>query len=78
MQFFDFFFLVGPVTLKKPVRTSVQVFSGRITKPVWFLKLCVQGVAQNLGFVYRYEAKQAAMIQLRLPTEHPPFDLIGS
>jgi hypothetical protein len=38
MQFF-WFFLVGPVTLKKPVRASVQVFSGRTTEPVWFLKL---------------------------------------
>jgi hypothetical protein len=33
------FFLVGPVTLKKPMKASVQVFSGRTTKPVWFLKL---------------------------------------
>jgi hypothetical protein len=28
------------VTLKKPVKASVQVFSGRTTEPVWFLKLC--------------------------------------
>jgi hypothetical protein len=38
---FSGFFLVGPVTLKKLVKASVQVFSGRTTKPVWFLKLCV-------------------------------------
>jgi hypothetical protein len=24
------------------VRTSVQVFSGRTTEPVWFLKLCIE------------------------------------
>jgi hypothetical protein len=36
---FSGFSLVGPVTLKKLVRASVQVFSGRTTKPVWFLKL---------------------------------------
>jgi hypothetical protein len=30
------------VTLKKPVRASVQVFSGRTTEPVWFLKLCYE------------------------------------
>jgi multisubunit Na+/H+ antiporter MnhE subunit len=33
------FLLVELVTLKKLVRASVQVFSGRTTKPVWFLKL---------------------------------------
>jgi hypothetical protein len=27
------------VTLKKLVKALVQVFSGRTTKPVWFLKL---------------------------------------
>jgi hypothetical protein len=31
---FSSFFLVEPVTLKKPVRASVQIFSGRTTKPV--------------------------------------------
>jgi hypothetical protein len=38
MQFF-WFLLVGPVTLKKPMKALVQVFSGRTTEPVWFLKL---------------------------------------
>jgi hypothetical protein len=36
---FSGFLIVGPVTLKKPVRPSVQVFSGRTTEPVWFLTL---------------------------------------
>jgi hypothetical protein len=36
---FSGFFLVGPVTLKKSVRASVQIFSDRTTEPVWFLKL---------------------------------------
>jgi hypothetical protein len=29
-------FLVGPVTLKKPVKASIQVFSDRTTKPFFF------------------------------------------
>jgi hypothetical protein len=36
---FSGFLLIGPVILKKSVRASVQVFSGRTTEPVWFLKL---------------------------------------
>jgi hypothetical protein len=28
------------MTLKKPIKASIQVFSGQTTKPVWFLKLC--------------------------------------
>jgi hypothetical protein len=38
MHFYGFL-LVGPVTLKKPERALVQVFSGRTIEPVWFLKL---------------------------------------
>jgi hypothetical protein len=34
MQFF-WIFLVGPVIFKKPVRASVQVFSGQTTEPPW-------------------------------------------
>jgi hypothetical protein len=30
------------VTLKKPVRASVQVYSGRTIEPVWFLKLWLE------------------------------------
>jgi hypothetical protein len=40
--FFFGFLLVEPVTLKKPKRASVLVFSVRTTKPVWFLKLSPQ------------------------------------
>jgi hypothetical protein len=33
------FLLIEPVTLKKLKRASVQIFSGRTTQPIWFLKL---------------------------------------
>jgi hypothetical protein len=35
------------VTFKKPARASVQIFSDRTTKPVWFLKLWFSVAAGN-------------------------------
>jgi hypothetical protein len=45
LMHFSIFLLVRSVTLKKPERVSVQVFSNRTTEPVWFLKLCRQHAA---------------------------------
>jgi hypothetical protein len=47
IQFF-WFLLIGQVTLKKPDRKSVQIFSTQTTEPVWFvIKTMVTTVAKR-------------------------------